>query len=710
MPLLPCLVPSRALQLLSLLLFLSTSSPFSPPLSPLAGAAFGAVHSSSSSSNLDAPRRLVSSSSSSLSSSSNGGLFALRRKTTALLSSSSASQVSSFSSHILGNGDPSHVPSKLQEIAARRVSDVSALKSPSSVSSLKTKLSSLVASLGPPLDLFSSIKSSYPAMSLAAEFKRASPSKGLLTTDLERLEAAETAAKYYEAGASIISVLTEPTWFKGNLDDLEAVRRRTQADAASSSSPSSPSSPRRSRPLVLRKDFVLDEYQVLEAAAHGADTVLLIVAITPTDVLKRLIDCARGYGMEPLVEVHEVHELAIALEAGARVIGINNRDLHTFALDAETTVKLASHLSSSLGVRFDPADPKAEVLLCSLSGMSTSDDVQRYRECGIAMCLIGEALMRSDDPSAAIASLRLDPRVGSGVKKTPFPVGGGGGGGDSGSAQGVGVSAAVGCGAYNKGLQVVKVCGVTNGLDATNACRSGAGLVGVIFAAGSKRVVTAEQAKDVVKAVRAFGERNERVVVPDVEWTDSVPLMLARKAAALVKATKGGARPLVVGVFQDTDPKTVNRLVAEVGLDLVQLHGKEGYGGCSLCDVPVILAVGVEEGREATTGVADDIVDRGGMTADPLLILLDTAVGGIGGGLGKTFDWDVVRGMQARGVPVMVAGGVNVDNVEALVKGYRPFGVDTCGGVELDGIKGRKDLRKLDVFVKNAKRADVEAN
>lgn len=137
------------------------------------------------------------------------------------------------------------------------------------------------AELGPPLNLFDKVTSSYPSMSLAAEFKRASPSKGLINGDVD---AGEQAVLYADAGASVISVLTEPTWFLGSLSDLSSARRKTQTWASTLG---------QERPAVLRKDFITDEYQILEGLAAGCDTVLLIVAVTPKDRLRQLIDFSR---------------------------------------------------------------------------------------------------------------------------------------------------------------------------------------------------------------------------------------------------------------------------------------------------------------------------------------------------------------------------------------------------------------------------------
>ena len=163
-------------------------------------------------------------------------------------------------------------------------------------------------------------------MALAAEFKRASPSKGDIAPNLD---AGEQASKYSKAGANIISVLTDQRWFRGTLDDMKSARLQTNQQVPS-------------RPAILRKDFVVNRYMIAEAAAGGADTVLLIVAVLPRKLLQDLIEYCRSLGMEPLVEVHAAAEVDVAIDAGAKVIGVNNRNLHTFQMDMANTEKVGT--------------------------------------------------------------------------------------------------------------------------------------------------------------------------------------------------------------------------------------------------------------------------------------------------------------------------------------------------------------------------------
>lgn len=208
-------------------------------------------------------------------------------------------------------------------------------------------------------------------IAIIAEFKRASPSLGEIRTDADP---AQMIALYEAGGAAAISVLTEPQFFKGSLDDLRAARAITRLP-------------------ILRKDFIVDEIQIVEAAAAGADAILLIVAALTDEELSRLRILAEDLGLDALVEVHDAAEIKRAGESGATLIGVNNRNLRTFETSLETSVQLAAI-----------APPGAT--LVSESGISTRADVERLERCGYRGFLIGESLMRADDPVALLESLR----------------------------------------------------------------------------------------------------------------------------------------------------------------------------------------------------------------------------------------------------------------------------------------------------------------
>lgn len=208
---------------------------------------------------------------------------------------------------------------------------------------------------------------------LIAEIKRASPSAGLIAAGA--FEPAAIARRYEAAGADAISVLTDERYFQGHLDHLRAVREAVDLP-------------------VLRKDFVLDEVQIYEAGAAGADAVLLIVAALTPERLGDLLDAARTCQLDALVEVHSLAELDTALEADAEIIGVNNRDLTTFTVDLETTGRLAE-------------DMPADVRFISESGIRTAEDCRRVRAWGADAVLVGEALMRTADVAAKVAELKL---------------------------------------------------------------------------------------------------------------------------------------------------------------------------------------------------------------------------------------------------------------------------------------------------------------
>lgn len=212
---------------------------------------------------------------------------------------------------------------------------------------------------------------------LIAEIKRASPSRGVLDPNLDPLALARN---YAAAGAAAISVLTEPDHFLGSIETLRDVHDTLAADA--------------DRPALLRKDFLFDAYHVLEARAAGADALLLIVAMLETDALRDLLARTRALGMEALVEVHDEAELQQALAVGATVIGVNNRDLRTFAEDLGTFERIA-------------ALAPAGVTLVAESAIHTAADAERMRAAGAHAILVGEALVKADDVAAKARELLL---------------------------------------------------------------------------------------------------------------------------------------------------------------------------------------------------------------------------------------------------------------------------------------------------------------
>ncbi|MDE2815541.1 MAG: indole-3-glycerol phosphate synthase TrpC [Chloroflexota bacterium] len=220
----------------------------------------------------------------------------------------------------------------------------------------------------PPRDFAAALRQD--GIRLIAEIKRASPSKGVFAPDLDPAALAQT---YADNGASALSVLTDERFFQGSLGDLTAARAAVNIPA-------------------LRKDFTTDEYHIVEARAAGADAVLLIVAALPQPRLRALLRCAQAWSLAAIVEVHTAEETAQALEIDAEIIGINNRNLHTFETTLETTAAIRALIPS-------------DHLVVSESGIHTPADVARLHAWNVDAMLIGEALVTASDTAAKVASL-----------------------------------------------------------------------------------------------------------------------------------------------------------------------------------------------------------------------------------------------------------------------------------------------------------------
>ncbi len=218
-------------------------------------------------------------------------------------------------------------------------------------------------------DFASALTANPPA--IIAEIKKASPSKGLLAADFDPAAIAST---YAAGGAAALSVLTDSDFFQGSLVDLETAR-------AAAGLP------------VLRKDFTIDEAQILEAAAQGADAILLIAAILTQAQMRRFRELAASFRMAALVEVHDESELKMALDSGAVILGVNSRDLRTFEVCLETAIQLGDQI------------PAGKIRVAE-SGIHSAADVHRLRDAGFHAFLIGEHLMKSADPRAALEELR----------------------------------------------------------------------------------------------------------------------------------------------------------------------------------------------------------------------------------------------------------------------------------------------------------------
>lgn len=479
--------------------------------------------------------------------------------------------------------------------------------------------------LSPPQISFPTrLKQSPYRLSLMAEIKRASPSKGIISLSTCAPAQART---YALAGASVISVLTEPEWFKGSIDDLRAVRQSLEGMP--------------NRPAVLRKEFIFDEYQILEARLAGADTVLLIVKMLDEATLRRLYLYSQSLGMEPVVEVNNVDEMRIAVNLGSKVIGVNNRNLTNFEVDLDTTSRLMNMV------------PK-DTVVCALSGISGPKDVEPYTRNGVGAVLVGEALMRASDTAQFILNLlgSAERPVRSKVETTPL----------------------------------VKICG-TRSVDAAKAAiEAGADLIGMILVEGRKRTVSQETALKISKVVHATqkpdqraGKASESPQVASDYFDHTSSFHLSRPE-----------RAVLVGVFQNQSLDYVLSQQRLLNLDIVQFHGSEPIEWAKLVPVPVIRSFTPNE-----QGL--------GLRGYHALPLLDSGTGGSGKKLDLTDVKTTLS--KNPGLKVILAGGLDPGNVQDVLQALgdlrdRVKIVDVSSGVEEDG---EQSVEKIRAFISAAK-------
>jgi indole-3-glycerol phosphate synthase len=253
----------------------------------------------------------------------------------------------------------------LDQIVATKRQEIARAKQQVTEAELRNALTG-----APPVRSFFAALAGGPPIRLIAEVKKASPSKGVIRADFDPVAIART---YEQAGASCISVLTDESYFQGSLDYLRQIRQAVDIP-------------------LLRKDFILDWYQLLEARAAGADAVLLIAECLDDCQLRSLHNQALDLGLTPLVELYEPDNLPRVLQAGATLIGVNNRDLRTFQVDLEHTIRLR------------PAVPD-DCLLVGESGIHRRQDVLRLEQAGVDAMLVGESLMKQADIAAAVRTL-----------------------------------------------------------------------------------------------------------------------------------------------------------------------------------------------------------------------------------------------------------------------------------------------------------------
>lgn len=501
-----------------------------------------------------------------------------------------------------------HAPAKkesiLDKIYAHRKAAVAAQ---SKIPSLRMEdlQASYDLGLAPPLISFPDrLRNSKHSLALLAEVKRASPSKGDIVLSIH---APTQAKKYAQAGASCISVLTEPEWFKGSIDDLRAVRQALESMP--------------NRPAVLRKEFIFNRYQILEARLTGADTVLLIVKMLDVATLTDLYKYSQSLGMEPLVEVNTPEEMSVALKLGSQVIGVNNRDLTSFDVDLETTSRLMAGIPET-------------TIVAALSGISGPQDVVAYRKDGVKAILVGEALMRAADTGVFVAEL-LGESSNAAAKEIPQKL-------------------------------ITKICGTRSVEGAKAAIENGADFVGIIRATTRHRFVPDETAIQISHVVHSTPRPSSRgIQISGIDFYEQAS-----------QAVLHPRRAKLVGVYLNQTLDLILNDIQKLDLDLVQLHGQEPLEWARQIPVPVIRRFTPTEMGIRTRGYHNiALLDAGAggsgqrVNVDEIVALFEQDPNlkvFLAGGLSP----DNVRAVL-EGLPENVRRGI--------------VGVDVSSGVETDG-------------------------
>ncbi len=530
------------------------------------------------------------------------------------------------------------------EIAARRQADLAAELAGRTYRALADEAAACTALPGGAVRPVAEALAA-PGLHVIAEVKRRSPSAGAIAAKADPIAQARA---YAAGGATAISVLCEPHWFGGSVDDLTAVRKAVTLP-------------------ILAKEFVVDERQLPVLRTAGADLVLLLASILPPARLLRFARQARELGMEPLVEVHDERELDAALRTPARLIGLNNRNLRTLAVDPAHCLRLRGLV---------PDDR----LVVGESGVNEPRTLVGWRAAGLDAALIGEALMRSADPAAAVRSFVEAGRM-------PHDP------------------------ASEARQPLVKICGLTDSEGVLSAIRSGADAIGLNLVPGTPRCLTLAEAS----------------------WLAT----LAREAAP------AGRRPRIVAITVNAAQRELRAIVAAVNPDAIQFSGDEPVeairtagrpvwkvlhlpsvplsGGDEVAGRPAAAAPGGKAGAKAgpadAGSLASDAVEAGRayLAAGAERIILDAAGGPFAGGTGRLVDRAVAAAV-ARELPVILAGGLEPVNVARAVLDVPAIGVDAASGVEENssgrsraprapGSRPRKEPLRVALFVKRARAA-----
>lgn len=455
------------------------------------------------------------------------------------------------------------------------------------------------------------------------EVKKASPSKGIIAEDFPYLDIAK---EYEVAGAAAISVLTEPDFFKGDKKYLQEIASTVKIP-------------------VLRKDFIIDEYQIYQAKVWGASAILLICACLDVPTLTKFRELADSLGLSSLVEAHDEHEVQMAIDCGARIIGVNNRNLKDFTVDVQNSVRLRNLVQD-------------DVIFVSESGLETPEDIQVLRDNNIGVALMGETFMRSPNKVEKLAYL-YGPTY-----YTPK----------------------------------VKMCGISKVETIPAVVEAKPDYMGLVFAS-SKRQVTVDQAKTLVEELhKQYGNlysRDEVQCSNDVVQDGAV---IGAVHEGTLTSTENASPTLIhqeaiktVGVFVNETLDNLVSIATEANLDVVQLHGDEDEAFIQSLkertNVEVWKAVQIRSAADAETW-SDSSAD---------MLLFDAYHKDERGGTGEVFDWSSLDEFER---PFMLAGGIDSTNVARAIRTVRPYGIDISSGIETDGVKDDEKIKAFTNIVR----------
>ena len=450
------------------------------------------------------------------------------------------------------------------------------------------------------------------------EVKKASPSKGIIAEHFPYLDIAK---EYEVAGAAAISVLTEPDFFKGDKKYLQEIASTVKIP-------------------VLRKDFIIDEYQIYQAKVWGASAILLICACLDVPTLTKFRELADSLGLSSLVEAHDEHEVQMAIDCGARIIGVNNRNLKDFTVDVQNSVRLRNLVED-------------DVIFVSESGLETPEDIQVLRDNNIGVALMGETFMRSPNKVEKLAYL-YGP-----IYYTPK----------------------------------VKMCGISKVETIPAIVDAKPDYMGLVFVP-SKRQVTVEQAKTLVDELRKQYEKTYgEVTVPMNTDTaqDSQDIQDIQDSQEFVQGNPSFEKIKTVGVFVNETVENLLKIAEEVKLDVIQLHGDEDESFIQTLkeqsNVEVWKAVQVRSAADAEKWL-DSSAD---------MLLFDAYHKDERGGTGEVFDWSSLDEFER---PFMLAGGINSTNVARAIRTVRPYGIDISSGIETEGVKDDEKIKAFTNIVR----------